>query len=167
MLQQLLSLSQNGWVGLQKSKTLTSPHLLYDAGAKWSFYQSNIFWLKHSRDGHFIEGLAALLYLNHDVNILVILQQTEIGIKVKLVVPDVGVSQDHLALPEGLEEDLLPLCPLIRQQLPLKRTKQLKVIYVKTVTASRKPWKNVSNKTNNAAAIRVYHTLHEPDGKPL
>lgn len=61
-----------------------------------------------------------MYYLYHDVNILAILQQAKIGIKVKPVVLGVGVSQDHLALPQGLEENILPMCPLIRQQLPLK-----------------------------------------------
>lgn len=67
-------------------------------------------------------GVGALYYLYHDVNILAILQQTQIGIEVKPVVLGVGagVCQDHLALPQGLEEDFLPLCPLIRQQLSLK-----------------------------------------------
>ena len=61
-----------------------------------------------------------MYYLYHDVNILSILQQTEVGIKVNPVIPDVGFSQDHLTLPPDLEEGLLPLCLLIRQQLPLK-----------------------------------------------
>lgn len=80
-----------------------------------------------------------MYYLYHDVHILSILQQTEVGIKVKLVVFDVGLSQDHLALPQGLEEDLLPLYPLLRQQLPLKRTTQVLVIHLMAVTDRRKP----------------------------
>jgi len=63
---------------------------------------------------------AGLYYLYHDVDILYIPQHTEVGIKVKPVVLAVGVRQDHLTLPQGLEEDLLPLRPLIHQQLPLE-----------------------------------------------
>lgn len=62
----------------------------------------------------------SLYYLYHNVNVLLILQQTEIWIKVKLVVPGVGFGQDHLVLPQCLEENLLPLYPLFCQQLPLK-----------------------------------------------
>jgi len=68
-------------------------------------------------------------YLYHNVNILPILQQAEIGIKVKLVVLGAGVGQDHFALPQGLEEDLLPLCPMLSQQLPLKDNR-LEVIHL-------------------------------------
>lgn len=60
------------------------------------------------------------LYLYHDVDVLAILQQTHIGIEVEPVVLGAGVSQAHLTVPEGLKEDLLPMCPLSRQQLPLK-----------------------------------------------
>lgn len=59
-------------------------------------------------------------YLYHDVDVLAILQQTQIRIEVEPVVLGAGVSQDHLTVPEGLKEDLLPMCSLIRQQLPLK-----------------------------------------------
>lgn len=65
-------------------------------------------------------GLGLNFYLYHDVNVLPILQQTQVGIEVEPVVLDAGVSQDHLTLPKGLEEDLLPLRPLLCQQLPLK-----------------------------------------------
>lgn len=59
-----------------------------------------------------------LPYLYHNVNVLLILQQTEIWIKVKLSID--GFCQDHLALTEGLQEDLVPLCLLLCQQDPLK-----------------------------------------------
>lgn len=65
-------------------------------------------------------GYTLIFYLYHDVNVLAILQQTQIGIEVEPVVLGAGVSQDHLTVSKGLEEDLLPLCPLICQQLPLK-----------------------------------------------
>lgn len=80
-------------------------------------------------------------YLYHDVDVLGVLQQAEVGVDVEPVILGVGVGQDHLALPQGLQEGLVPLHPLIRQQLPLKeRTTQLEVTRVMTVsTASRKP----------------------------
>ncbi len=36
-----------------------------------------------------------------------------------------------------------------------------------TVTASRKPLKDVSSKMNNPAAVLVYHILHEPDERKV
>lgn len=89
-----------------------------------------------------LEVAAALgHYLYHDVDILGVLQQAEVGVDVEPVLLGVGVGQDHLALPQGLQESLVPLRPLIRQQLSLKeRTTQLEVSHVVTVpTASRKP----------------------------
>lgn len=68
----------------------------------------------------YVVGTMGFYYLYHNVNVLLILQQTEIWIKVKLVVPGVGFGQDHLVLPQCLEENLLPLCPLFCQQFPLK-----------------------------------------------
>lgn len=67
-----------------------------------------------------LSGLRLKLYLYHDVNVLSILQQTQIRIEVGPVVLGAGVSQDHLTVPKGLKEDLLPMYPMIRQQLPLK-----------------------------------------------
>lgn len=61
-----------------------------------------------------------LFYLYHDVDILLVLQQTEVGKNVRLGVLGVGVSHGHLALPQGLKQDFLPLSPLFRQQLPLE-----------------------------------------------
>lgn len=90
-------------------------------------------------------GISGEFYLHHDVNILPVLQQTEVGIKVKPVVIDVGFSQDHLALPQGLEEDLLPLSTLLCQQLPLKRQQIIQI-------------KNVPNKLTRPAAVCVYTT---------
>lgn len=93
-----------------------------------------------------------MYYLYHDVDILAILQQTKIGIEVKPVLLFAGVSQDHLAVPQGLQEDLLPLCPLIRQQLPLKGRTQLEVIDVMTGTANKETFRG-----------RIYRILNEPD----
>lgn len=82
-----------------------------------------------------LEVVAALWhYLYHDVDVLGVLQQAEVGVDVEPVILGVGVGQDHLALPQGLQEGLVPLRPLIRQQLPLKeRTTQLEVTRVVTV----------------------------------
>lgn len=61
-------------------------------------------------------------YLYHDVHVLAVLQQTQVGVQVEPVVPGVGVGQDHFALPQRLEEELPPERSLLCQQLPLKQT---------------------------------------------
>lgn len=65
-------------------------------------------------------GLRLKFYLYHDVNVLAILQQTQIRIEVELIFLGAGVIQHHLTVSKGLKEDLLPLCLLVCQQLPLK-----------------------------------------------
>lgn len=60
-------------------------------------------------------------YLYHDVGVLAVLQQAEVGVDVELGLFGVGVGQDHLTLPQGLHQGLVPLCPLVRQQTPLKK----------------------------------------------
>lgn len=47
--------------------------------------------------------LHLIFYLYHDVNVLAILQQTQIGIEVEPVVLGAGVSQDHLTVSKGLK----------------------------------------------------------------
>lgn len=79
-------------------------------------------------------------YLYHDVDVLGVLQQAEVGVDVEPGLIGVGVGHVHLALPQGLQEGLVPLRLLVRQQRPLKeRTTPLEVTRVAAVpTASRK-----------------------------
>lgn len=67
-----------------------------------------------------LSGLRLKLYLYHDVDILLIVQQTQIRIEVGPAVLGAAVSQDALTVHKGLKEDILPICLMIRQQLPLK-----------------------------------------------
>jgi len=63
--------------------------------------------------------VVSLRYLYHDVHVLAVVQQTEVGVEVQPVVPLSGVGHGPLPLLQGLQEGLPPLGAQVFQEPPL------------------------------------------------